>query len=75
MSILPDVFAPLHATSRRFVRSFEAGSPVTLDYPSKDRYEFSGQVNWVEFDPGDSTDDQNHLMSAEERLKVAMAKQ
>jgi len=29
----------------------------------------------VEFDAGTATDDQNHLISAEERLKVAMAKQ
>jgi arylsulfatase len=53
----------------------EGGSPVTGDYGQNGNTKFSGQVNWVEFDAGTATDDQNHLISAEERLKVAMAKQ
>jgi arylsulfatase len=53
----------------------EAGSPVTTDYAGKGSHEFSGQVNWVEFDAGIAVDDQNHLITAEERLNVAMAKQ
>jgi hypothetical protein len=36
---------------------------------------FSGQVNWVEFDAATAADDHNHLITAEERLQVAMAKQ
>jgi Sulfatase len=53
----------------------EAGSPVTADYPRDGRSEFSGQVNWVEFDAGIAADDHNHLITPEERLQVAMAKQ
>jgi len=53
----------------------EAGSPVTADYPQNGGSEFSGEVNWVEFDAGDAADDNNHLITPEERLQVAMAKQ
>jgi len=54
---------------------FESGSPVTSDYPKGRDAEFSGQVNWVEFDAGIAADDSNHLISADERLQVAMARQ
>jgi hypothetical protein len=53
----------------------EAGSPVTSDYSQNGANEFSGQVNWVEFDTGIAADDHNHLITPEERLQVAMAKQ
>jgi len=53
----------------------EAGSPVTTDYPGNHGSEFSGQVNWVECDAGTAADDHNHLITPEERLQVAMAKQ
>jgi hypothetical protein len=53
----------------------EAGSPVTTDYGHDGGSEFSGQVNWVEFDAGSAADDNNHLITPEERLRVAMAKQ
>jgi arylsulfatase len=53
----------------------EAGSPVTADYPQSGPNQFSGDVNWVEFDAGIAADDHNHLITPEERLQVAMAKQ
>jgi arylsulfatase len=53
----------------------EAGSPVTTDYPGNRGAEFSGQVNWAEFDAGIAADDHNHLITPEERLQVAMARQ
>jgi arylsulfatase len=53
----------------------ESGSPVTNDYGMNGGTHFSGRVNWVEFDAGTAADDHNHLISAEERLRVAMAKQ
>ena len=53
----------------------EAGSPVTADYSQNGATEFSGQANWVEFDTGIAADDYNHLITPEERLQVAMAKQ
>jgi arylsulfatase len=50
----------------------EAGSPVSPDYgPSGN--EFSGEVNWVQIDL--EKDDHDHMISAEERYKVAMARQ
>ena len=49
----------------------EYGSPVTPDYPKEKK--FSGEVNWVEIDIGADAIDLDHLISPEERLKVAMA--
>ena len=50
----------------------EGGSPVSPDYgPSGN--EFSGEVNWVQIDL--ERDDQDHLISPEERYRVAMARQ
>ena len=48
------------------------GSAVTTDYDPKDN-EFSGEVNWVQIDL--EKDDHDHLISPEERFKVAMARQ
>ena len=53
----------------------EAGSPVTTDYPKNGASYFSGEVKWIEFDTGIAADDQNHLITPEERYMVAMAKQ
>jgi len=48
------------------------GSAVSPDYDPKDN-EFSGEVNWVQIDL--EKDDHDHLISPEERFKVAMARQ
>lgn len=53
---------------------FEAGSPVTDDYPTAGG-KFSGEVNWVEIDVDKDAEDLDHLISPEERLRVAMALQ
>ncbi|WP_269321082.1 arylsulfatase [Fischerella sp. PCC 9605] len=53
----------------------DSGSFVTTDYAGNGSRAFSGQVKWVEFDTGVAADDHNHLITAEERLRVAMAKQ
>ena len=50
----------------------EAGSPVSPDYGPKDN-EFSGEVNWVQIDL--EGDDHDHLISPEERFKLAMVRQ
>ena len=50
----------------------EGGSPVSPDYHVTGN-EFSGEVNWVQIDLG--KDDQDHLISPEERFRVAMARQ
>jgi arylsulfatase len=50
----------------------ENGSPVSPDYgPSGNQ--FSGDVNWVQIDI--EKDDHDHLISPEERFRVAMARQ
>ena len=49
----------------------EFGSPVTPDYPTPKK--FSGEVNWVQIDLG--KDDHDHLISPDERFKIAMARQ
>ncbi len=53
---------------------FEAGSPVTDDYPTTGGT-FSGEVNWVEIAVDKDAEDLDHLISPEERLRLAMALQ
>jgi arylsulfatase len=50
----------------------EAGSPVSPDYGPTGN-EFSGEVKWVQIDL--EKDDHDHLISPEERFRVAMARQ
>lgn len=50
----------------------ETGSPVSPDYGPSDN-EFTGAVTWVQIDL--EKDDQDHLITPEERLRVAMAVQ
>ena len=50
----------------------ETGSPVSPDYGTSDN-KFSGNVNWVQIDL--EKDDHDHLISAEERFQIAMARQ
>jgi arylsulfatase len=50
----------------------EGGSPVSPDYGAAGN-EFTGEVNWVQIDL--DKDDHDHLISPEERFKVAMARQ
>ncbi len=48
------------------------GSSVSPDYATSDKA-FKGKVNWVQIDVG--VDDNDHLISPEERFQVAMARQ
>jgi arylsulfatase len=50
----------------------DTGTPVSDDYTSEGS-KFTGIVNWVQLDAGN--DDQDHLITTEERLRVAMARQ
>ncbi len=52
----------------------DSATPVTDDIEAG-KTEFSGRVNWVEIDLGDDAADTDHLITAEERLRVAMARQ
>jgi arylsulfatase len=47
---------------------------VTYDYPTEGG-KFSGDVNWVQIDVGEDAEDLDHLISPEERFRVAMALQ
>jgi hypothetical protein len=52
----------------------EGGAVVSEDYGPRGN-EFTGEVNWVQIDLGDDAADADHLITAEERLKIAMARQ
>ena len=52
----------------------DTGSTVSDDYtPESSR--FDGVVRWVQIDLGDAAKDADHLITAEERLRIAMARQ
>jgi len=50
----------------------ETGTTVTPDYTAKDS-RFAGKIIWVQIDVG--TDDHDHFIDPEERLRIAMARQ
>ena len=52
----------------------DSGTPVTDDLGS-DELTFNGRVRWVELDLGDDAQDADHLISPEERYRIAMARQ
>jgi len=52
----------------------DTGSAVSEDYtPEESR--FNGKVNWVQLDIDEAAEDLDHLISPEERLRVAMTRQ
>ena len=58
--------------------TFDFGSDngtVVIDDLMLDELEFTGRVHWVEIDLGDDAEDNDHLITADERLKIAMARQ
>jgi arylsulfatase len=52
----------------------DTASSVSDDY-SAESSAFTGQVRWIQIDLGDDAQDADHLISPEERLRVAMARQ
>jgi len=52
----------------------EAGSPVSPDYGPRGNA-FNGKVNWVEIDADKAALDADHILTGEERFRVAMALQ
>jgi arylsulfatase A-like enzyme len=50
----------------------DTGSPASPDYGPRGNT-FSGEIHWVQIDIG--TDDYDHLISPEERFRLAMARQ
>jgi hypothetical protein len=51
---------------------YESGTTVTPDYTAHGS-RFSGKINWVQIDLG--TDDHDHFIDPDERLRIAMARQ
>ncbi len=52
----------------------DTATPVSDDYGPKDS-EFTGRIHWVQLDGDAAAEDVDHLISPEERLRIAMAKQ
>jgi arylsulfatase len=52
----------------------DTATPVSDDYEPKTS-RFTGRVNWVQIDIDDAAEDLDHLITPEERLRVAMARQ
>jgi arylsulfatase len=51
----------------------DTASPVSDDY-SGDESVFTGEVKWVQIDLGEDAEDADHLITPEERFRVAMAR-
>jgi arylsulfatase len=52
----------------------DSATPVSDDYGSRDSA-FTGRVEWVQLDIDAAAADADHLISPEERLRIAMARQ
>jgi hypothetical protein len=52
----------------------DTASPVSDDYDGESSV-FTGTINWVQIDLGEDADNADHLITPEERLRVAMARQ
>ena len=52
----------------------DTASPVSDDYQGEGSV-FNGTINWVQIDLGEDAQDADHLITPEERLRVAMARQ
>jgi arylsulfatase A-like enzyme len=52
----------------------DTASPVSDDYTPETSH-FNGTVEWVQLDIADAAEDVDHLITPDERLKIAMARQ
>jgi arylsulfatase len=52
----------------------DTASPVSDDYTSEGS-RFTGTIEWVQLDIAEAAEDLDHLISPEERLKIAMTRQ
>ena len=52
----------------------DVGEPVSEDYGPRGN-EFNGEVKWVQIDVDAAAKDVDHMIGAEERFMVAMARQ
>ena len=51
--------------------STDGATPVSDDYGALDNA-FTGRIHWVQIDLGEDAEDADHLITAEERLRVVM---
>ena len=51
----------------------DTGTSVSPDYPTTDN-EFTGRIHWVQIDIDENAEDLDHLITAEERFRIAMAR-
>ena len=52
----------------------DTASPVSDDY-TRESSRFTGSIDWVQIDIAEAAEDVDHLISPEERLKIAMTRQ
>ena len=52
----------------------DGGTPVSDDYGPKDS-RYTGRIRWVQLDIDEAAEDLDHLITPEERLRIAMARQ
>lgn len=52
----------------------DTGTPVSDDYTSSES-DLSGKIEWVQIDVDDAAENSDHLITPEERFRVAMARQ
>ena len=52
----------------------DTGTGVSPDYATADN-EFTGRIHWVQIDIDENAEDLDHLITAEERFRIAMARQ
>ena len=52
----------------------DSATPVSDDYGPTDSA-FTGRVRWVQLDIDDAAEDLDHLITPEERFRVAMTRQ
>jgi arylsulfatase len=52
----------------------DTATPVSDDYGPKDSH-FTGRIQWVQIDIDENAEDLDHLISPEERFRIAMARQ
>ena len=55
-------------------RCRDPGTGVSTDYATHGN-EFSGRIHWVQIDVDDKSEDLDHLITPEERFRIAMARQ
>jgi arylsulfatase len=65
---------PFIASAETVDVGVDVGSPTSPDYGPRGNA-FNGEVNWVEIDAGQDAVDEDHYLAAEERFRIAMARQ